>query len=60
VRAEVRGEAGEALARRFEQALRARIGVEIRVSLEAPGALRALTGIETRQKPVRLLDRRRG
>jgi phenylacetate-CoA ligase len=61
VRAEVRGDAGgEALARRFEQALRARIGVEIRVRLEAPGALRALTGIDTRQKPVRLVDRRRG
>jgi phenylacetate-CoA ligase len=32
--------------------------VDCRIALEAPGALAALTGIETRQKPVRLIDRR--
>lgn len=40
------------------QMLRAKLGVDVQVLAEAPGALAALTGIDTRQKPVRLLDRR--
>ena len=60
VHAEVSGPADEALAQRFAQVLRARVGVEIRVVLEAPGALREITGIESRQKPIRLVDRRKG
>jgi phenylacetate-CoA ligase len=39
-------------------ALRARLGVELGVRLTAPGSLAAITGIETRQKPIRLVDRR--
>ncbi len=42
----------------YVELLRARLGVECGVVLEAPGALAQLTGIETRQKPVRLIDRR--
>lgn len=57
VRAEVRGESSESLRVAFETLLRARLGVEIRVALEAPGALAELTGIETRPKPVRLIDK---
>ena len=42
----------------YEQLLRAKLGVEIKVQLAAPGALASLTQIETRQKPIRLLDER--
>lgn len=42
----------------YEQLLRAKLGVEIKVELAAPGALASLTQIETRQKPIRLLDER--
>jgi phenylacetate-CoA ligase len=34
--------------------------VEIGVKLAAPGELAALTQIEVRQKPIRLIDRRKG
>jgi phenylacetate-CoA ligase len=55
VRAEIRGTAD---ATEYETLLRARLGVEVQVALEAPGALAALTGVESRQKAVRLLDKR--
>lgn len=38
--------------------LKAALGVEMLVDLVAPGSLAAQTGIETRQKPIRLLDQR--
>jgi phenylacetate-CoA ligase len=38
--------------------LRQRLGVEMSVVLCAPGSLASLTGIEVRQKPVRLIDKR--
>jgi phenylacetate-CoA ligase len=38
--------------------LRAKIGVELTVQRFAPGALAADTGIEARQKPIRLIDQR--
>jgi phenylacetate-CoA ligase len=38
--------------------LRERIGVEVLVDLAAPGGTAALTQIEQRQKPIRLLDER--
>ena len=38
--------------------LRAKLGVDCAVELAAPNALALLTGIETRQKPVRLIDKR--
>jgi phenylacetate-CoA ligase len=58
VRAEIRGEPTEALRESYEALLRARIGVEIKVMLERSGALAELTGIESRQKPIRLIDKR--
>ena len=36
-----------------------RLGVEIKVVLERPGSLAEITGIETRQKPIRLIDKRK-
>ncbi|HEX2891976.1 phenylacetate--CoA ligase family protein [Vineibacter terrae] len=59
VRAEVRGDIDDALRQAYEALLRARLGVEIKVVLELPGGLAELTGIETRQKPIRLIDRRK-
>lgn len=60
VRAEVRCAPSESLRIEYEQLLRARLGVEMKVTLEAPGSLSSLTGIENRQKPIRLLDKRAG
>ncbi len=42
----------------MEAVLRTRLGVAIAVELRAPGETAAMTGIETRQKPVRLIDER--
>ena len=42
----------------YEALLRARLGVEVSVRLAAQGSLAALTQIETRQKPIRLIDSR--
>ena len=46
------------LAAAFAALLRLKLGVEMSVVLAAPGALAPLTGIEVRQKPVRLIDKR--
>lgn len=58
VLAEVRGAPDEALRESYEALLRARLGVEMRVQLCPPGSLAERTGVESRQKPVRLFDRR--
>lgn len=42
----------------YRALLKARLGVEVQVALAAPGALAALTGLESRQKPARLIDKR--
>ena len=42
----------------YETLLRARLGVEIKVALAAPGGLAEVTQIERRQKPIRLIDER--
>ncbi len=44
----------------YEALLRTRLGVEIAVRLAGPGALGSLTQIEVRQKPIRLIDKRKG
>ncbi len=49
-----------ALAAGFAALLRQKLGVEVAVELVQPGSLAPLTGIEVRQKPVRLIDRRFG
>ncbi len=43
----------------FARHLRARLGVEVAVEIAVPGALAPLTGIESRQKPIRLIDARK-
>ncbi len=55
---EVRGERGEAQARPYRDLLKRKLGVEVHVDLVAPMALATITGIETRQKPIRLVDKR--
>jgi phenylacetate-CoA ligase len=51
-------ETGHALLERFRRQLREQIGVEVVVELVAPGALSSRTEIESRQKPIRLVDNR--
>jgi phenylacetate-CoA ligase len=46
------------LAEEFAALLSRRIGVEMSVELVAPGATAALTQVESRQKPLRLIDER--
>jgi phenylacetate-CoA ligase len=58
--AEVRAAATESLRTDYETLLRARLGVEMQVKLCAPGTLAERTGVESRQKPVRLFDLRKG
>jgi len=48
----------EAINAAFCALLRQRLGVDMSVVLCAPGSLAPLTGIEVRQKPVRLIDKR--
>lgn len=44
--------------RELANLLRLRLGVEVRVELTTPGATAALTQIDVRQKPIRLIDER--
>ena len=46
------------LAISYQKLLKQCFGVEMTVELVSPGALTRLTGIETRQKPIRLIDQR--
>ena len=47
-----------ALAAAFAALLRMRLGVDVTIVLAEKGALAPLTGTETRQKPIRLIDKR--
>ena len=60
VAAETRGGRSPADAEPYRELLKRKLGVDVQVELVAPGALASLTGIETRQKPVRLIDKRFG
>ena len=61
VHVETRGDtASAALAQEFAGLLRSRLGVDMTVVLAEPGTLAPMTGIEVRQKPVRLIDKRFG
>lgn len=60
VQVEVRGEPAEGLRETYAALLKTKLGVEIGVDLARPGELAPLTGIETRQKPIRLVDERKG
>lgn len=57
VQVEARGDLSRDVAG-YEALLRTRLGVEVAVRLVAPGGLAGLTQIESRQKPIRLIDRR--
>jgi phenylacetate-CoA ligase len=57
VRAEIRPGAEPDLGA-WKALLKRKVGIEVEVRLEPHGALKELTGIETRQKPIRLIDRR--
>ena len=48
----------EALVQQYRELLKRKLGVEVNVELVAATALAALTGVEARQKPIRLIDRR--
>lgn len=52
-------EADAALVPAYRELLKRRIGVEVEVELKAPRELAALTGIDSRQKPIRLIDGRK-
>ncbi|MFO1352339.1 MAG: AMP-binding protein [Gammaproteobacteria bacterium] len=58
---EVRADTGDdaKLASAFRMLLKNKLGIAVKVELAAPGALAALTGIESRQKPIRLIDERK-
>jgi phenylacetate-CoA ligase len=53
-------EADAARLEAWQTLLRSRLGVEMQVRLVGPGALAERTGVESRQKPIRLVDRRNG
>jgi phenylacetate-CoA ligase len=48
----------EGLEAAYRELLRARLGVDVGVELAAPRSLAAETGIDSRQKPIRLVDLR--
>ncbi len=52
------GSGGPALIDTYQEILRQKTGVAVAVAFAKPGALADLTGIETRQKPQRLIDER--
>lgn len=59
VHVEVRGSTVDvAMTDEFSTLLRQRLGVDVSVVLVEAGSLAPLTGIEVRQKPVRLIDKR--
>jgi phenylacetate-CoA ligase len=60
VRVEVRDGVAQdvSLVAAFEELLKQRFGVAMKVVLDKAGTLAPLTGIETRQKPIRLIDKR--
>ena len=58
MRIETRASGDAARSAAYRELLKKRLGVEVTVALSEPKSLSALTGVETRQKPVRLLDER--
>jgi len=58
VRVECNDASNHELAQQYRQHLKTKLGVEIAVELVPPQTLAALTGVESRQKPIRLIDDR--
>lgn len=56
VRIECSAPRDEALQQQYREYLRRKLGVDVGVELAAPKALAPLTGVETRQKPIRLVS----
>lgn len=52
------GDSPEVIAARLRSLLKQRLGVELQVAPVAMGSLAPQTGIDNRQKPIRLIDRR--
>ena len=50
--------ATESLRAHYRELLKRKLGVEVNIDLVAPTSLASLTGVEARQKPIRLIDRR--
>ena len=42
----------------YRELLKRKLGVEVNVEIVAPTSLAKLTGVESRQKAIRLIDRR--
>jgi phenylacetate-CoA ligase len=55
---ETRGGRDDNDSKPYRELLKRKLGVEVRVDLVAPKALANITGTETRQKPIRLVDKR--
>lgn len=52
-------ERGEDVRARFVALLRRKLGIEVQIELAAPGETAALTQVDSRQKPIRLIDERK-
>ncbi len=48
----------DSLVGEFKELLKRKLGVEVLVEIAPPKSLSSLTGVESRQKPIRLLDKR--
>ena len=57
VTVEVRGDA-DGLADIYRDLLHQKLGITVQITFATPGALAAQTGLESRQKPIRLIDER--
>jgi phenylacetate-CoA ligase len=51
--------AAEGLDATYRELLRRKLGLEVGIELAAPRSLASLTGIDSRQKPIRLVDLRK-
>lgn len=58
VRVECSLPSSAALVDQYQSLLKERLGVQIEVTLTAPESLTRLTGVDSRQKPIRLIDER--
>ena len=58
VKIECEVQSSETLVNQFRELLKRKLGVEVQVEIVTPQSLNSLTGVESRQKPIRLLDKR--
>lgn len=55
---ETREPSTQPLVQQYRELLKRKLGLEVNIELVAPTTLATLTAVETRQKPIRLIDRR--